>query len=231
MPEKDFGKRREEMVEGYIEGGLLESGSKLEQAMRKVPREVFVPEEHIGDSYSDKALPVPPMSSRNQTISAPYTYPLFYRPLDLREGETFLEIGAGSGYGAALAEELVGESGKVVTVEIEPETYRFARENLGEAGYGGVTVLEGDGSKGCPGNSPFDKVSITAATPSFPDPLREQLATPGKMVAPIGSASGNVSPLRGGQDLTLLERGPGGEERTRKIERVIYVPLKGEHGV
>ncbi|KXA98243.1 hypothetical protein AKJ37_00825 [candidate division MSBL1 archaeon SCGC-AAA259I09] len=231
MSEKNFAEQREQMVKRYIDADLLEESSRLTKVMRKVPREAFMPGEHAGDSYSDDAFPVPPMSSRNQTISAPYTYPLFYNPLDLQRGDSFLEVGAGSGYGAALAREMVGESGKVVTMEINPETYRFARENLRSTGYGDVAALEGDGSSGCPERAPFDKIAVTAAAPRFLRPLKEQLATPGKIVAPIGSTSKGLSPLRGGQDLTLLERDPDGREQTRKIERVMYVPLKGEHGM
>lgn len=229
MSEKGFARRREEMVKRYIDADLLEEGSRLAKAMREVPREAFMPGEHVEDSYSDDAFPVPPMSSRDQTISTPYTYRLFYNSLDLQRGDSFLEVGAGSGYGAALAREMVGESGKVVTMEINPETYRFARKNLKETGYDSIVILEDDGSKGYPEEAPFDKIAVTAATSRFPAPLKKQLATPGRIIAPIGS--GTISPLRGGQDLTLLERGAEGKEQTRKIERVVYVLLKGEHGV
>ncbi|KXA99610.1 hypothetical protein AKJ41_05160 [candidate division MSBL1 archaeon SCGC-AAA259O05] len=229
MSEKNFAEQREQMVKRYIDANLLEENSRFAKAMKKVPREVFMPGEHVEDSYSDDAFPVPPMSSRNQTISAPYTYPLFYNPLDLQRGDSFLETGSGSGYGAALAREIVRESGEVITMEINPETYRFARRNLEKAGYDSITVLEGDGSKGHPEGVPFDKIAVTAATPRFPAPLKEQLATPGRIIAPIGS--GGMSPLRGGQDLTLLERDAEGKEQTKKIERVVYVPLKGEYGL
>lgn len=208
----------------------MEEGSKLADAMRKVPRELFMPEKHIEDSYSDDAFPIPPLSSRDQTISAPYTYPLFYGPLEPEEGDTFLEIGTGSGYGAALAKEIVGKKGKVATIEINPTTCRFGRENLRKAGYDDVRVEKGDGSSGCLEEASFDKICLTAAASDFPKPLKEQLATPGKMIGPIGSTSQFFSLFERGQDLILLERNARGEEERKTVEHVIYVPLKGEYG-
>ncbi len=107
-----FTERRDEMVVRYVSEGYLEEGSELADAMRRVPRELFMPERHRDDSYADNAYPIPPFPSEDQTISAPYTYPLFYRPLELEEGDRLLEIGTGSGYGAALAREIVGEAGE-----------------------------------------------------------------------------------------------------------------------
>ncbi|KXA93978.1 hypothetical protein AKJ65_05710 [candidate division MSBL1 archaeon SCGC-AAA259E19] len=218
------------MIDRYIREGYLEEGSKLANAMRKVPRELFMPDRYVEDSYSDDPFSIPPFSSRGQTISAPYTYPLFYGPLELGEGDKFLEIGTGSGYGAALAREMVGAEGKVVTVEINPTTYRFGREKLRKAGYDDILAMEGDGSKGLPKEAPFDKICLTAAAPDFPEPLKEQLATPGKMIGPIGSTSRSPSVFGSGQDLILLEMDARGEEGRKTVERVIYVPLRGAHG-
>lgn len=225
-----FAEQRRRMVDRYIRDEYLEEGSKLAEALRKVPRELFMPERHVEDSYSDDAFPIPPFSSKDQTISAPYTYPLFYRPLELEEGDLFLEIGTGSGYGAALAREMVGEEGKVVTIEINPTTCRFGRGNLRKAGYDDVRVRRDDGSNGCPEEAPFNKICLTAAASDLPEPLKEQLATPGKMIGPIGSYSQSFSLFGRGQNLILLERNARGEEERKTVERVIYVPLKGEYG-
>lgn len=213
------------MVERYIAMGYLED-DRLCEAMRRVPREFFMPKKYEERSYWDDAFPIPPFTGE-QTISAPYTYPLFYEPLQLEVGESFLEIGAGSGYGAALAREMVGEAGEVVTIEIQPKTFRFAQRNLEKAGYEDVLIIQGDGSIGYEEKAPYDKICITATSPEFPPPLLEQLGTPGKMISPIGSPS---SPFGGGQQLRLLERDAGGEERERGIAQVVYVPLKGEQG-
>lgn len=208
----------------------MEEGSKLADAMRRVPRELFMPERHRDESYADNAYPIPPFPNKDQTISAPYTYPLFYRPLELEKGDRFLEIGTGSGYGAALAKEIVGNEGKVVTIEINPTTCRFGRKNLRKAGYNDILVIEGDGSTGFSEEAPYDKICMTASSPSFPEPLKEQLATPGRMTGPIGSSSQPPSLLGRGQDLILLKRNADGEEERENIERVIYVPLKGKYG-
>lgn len=226
----EFTERRREMADRYVRKGYLRDESGLADALREVPRELFMPERHREASYVDDAFPIPPFSSRDQTISAPYTYPLFYRPLELEEGDKFLEIGTGSGYGAALAREVVGEEGKVMTIEVNPTTFRFGKENLGKAGYEDVLVIEGDGSTGFPEEAPYDKICMTASCSSFPEPLKEQLATPGRMIGPIGPSSRSLSLLGRGQDLVLLKRDEKNKEEKKTIERVIYVPLKGKHG-
>lgn len=218
------------MVDRYTKEGYLGEGSRLADAMRRVPRELFMPERHREESYTDNAYPIPPFSSEDQTISAPYTYPLFYRPLKLEEEDRLLEIGTGSGYGAALAREMVGRKGKVMTIEIDPTTCRFGKENLRKAGYDDVLVMEGDGSTGFPEEAPYDRICLTASSSGFPEPLKEQLATPGRMIGPIRSGSRSPSLLGRGQGLVLLKRSGKGEEERKTVERVIYVPLKGEYG-
>ncbi len=103
------------MVERYIQMGYIKSPS-IKEAMKNVPRELFMPKNLLQYAYFDEPYPIP--GDGRQTISAPYTYPLFYEPLELRRGDKLLEVGMGSGYGAALAHEVVGEKGLVVTVEI-----------------------------------------------------------------------------------------------------------------
>ena len=172
-------------------------------------------------AYYDQPFTIP--GDGRQTISAPYMYPVTYEPLKLESGQRFLEIGAGSGYGAAIARELVGPEGLVVTVEINPETYRFAEKNLKEAGYSDVVVVLGDGTLGYPELAPYDAVSITASTPDIPPPIYEQMAEHSKVIAPVGG--------RGyyGQDLLLVEK-IGGNLVKKSLMGVVYVPLIGKYG-
>ena len=222
MARSDFNLQREEMVKRYIRMGYLNS-PKMIEVMRKVPRELFMPEPLRRYSYYDEPYPIP--GDGRQTISAPYTYPLFYEPLDLQLGDKFLEVGMGSGYGAALARELVGREGLVVTVEINKDTYKFGVENLRKAGYGDVIAVYGDGSKGCPEYAPYNKICVTAACPRIPQPLLEQLDKPGRLIAPIGPLSTLI-----GQDLTLVIMDSFGNEKVERLTKVVYVPLQGEYG-
>lgn len=219
--ESDFQKQREEMVDRYQRRGYVHS-ERMAEALRTVPRELFMPQKHLKYAYHDHPFPIP--GDGDQTISAPYTYAMFYESLQLEPGDHFLEVGTGSGYGAALAKELVGEEGKVVTIETNALTFGFGKKNLEDAGYQDITVICGDGSKGYPQDAPYDKICVTAACPEIPQPLKDQLKIPGRLVAPVGPPSPYI-----GQDLILLEKSEA-QTTTETIARVIYVPLKGEHG-
>jgi len=208
-------------VERYKRAGYLTTDA-MAKAMLRVPREEFMDPSSREYAYYDQPFPIP--GDGRQTISAPYMYPATYEPLKLRPGTRVLEVGAGSGYGAALAKELVGEQGLVVAVEINPETCEFAEENLRRTGYKDVLVVLGDGSLGYPERAPYDAISVTASTPKVPPPLMEQLASPGRLVAPVGGEGFY------GQDLLLVERNEAGELSEKSLMKVVYVPLLGEHG-
>jgi protein-L-isoaspartate(D-aspartate) O-methyltransferase len=218
---EDFSEQRRDMVNRYKAAGYITSHA-VEEAMLRVPREEFMAPELREYAYHDYPSPIP--GDGRQTISAPYMYPVTYEPLRLAKGDRFLEVGAGSGYGAALSRELVGKEGLVVAIEINEETYGFAAENLERTGYGDVKLILGDGTIGYPEAAPYQAISITAASPDFPPPLVEQLAPLGRMIAPIGAATFH------GQDLVLLSKGHGGEHTRRTLMQVSYVPLLGEHG-
>ena len=141
----DFLKEREEMIERLIGWNLLKSSTILD-AMRKVPREEFMPREYVDYAYLEAPFPIP--GDGMQTISCPHSYPLFYEALELGSGDRFLEVGTGSGYGAALAREIVGKGGKVVSVEINEVTFRFAERNLRRLGYDDIILVGADGSMG-----------------------------------------------------------------------------------
>ena len=218
----DFENQRGEMVQRYKRLGYIKTAA-MERAMLKVQRERFVDPTYIEYAYSEQPMPIP--GDGRQTISAPYMYPIFYEPLDLKTGHKVLEIGAGSGYGAALARELVGADGLVVTVEINPVTHGFAEANLRRTGYDDVVVVLGDGALGYPEEAPYDSICVTAACPEIPKPLIEQLRSPGKLMAPVGSPSGLL-----GQDLVLLDKDEEGEMRRSILMQVVYVPLVGKYG-
>jgi protein-L-isoaspartate(D-aspartate) O-methyltransferase len=225
-PEKsmeEFRKERERKVKQLIRHGLLKS-QPIIQAMLKVPREDFILEIYRdyayygSDVYEEVPLPIP---GEEATISCPHSYPLFYEALELRRGEVFLEVGAGSGYGAAIAREIVGNEGKVVTIEIDEKTYEFAKRNIEKSGYTDILLILGDGSLGYIKEAPYDKICITAACKKIPDPLISQLKEGGKLLAPVG---GSFS-----QDLVLLEK--KGKISYKVIDKVLYVPLRGRYGM
>jgi len=212
-------RERKEKVRWLFRQGLLKS-PRIAQAMLRVPREDFVLEEYRDYAYLEVPLPIP---GRGATISCPHSYPLFYEALELKEGEKFLEVGAGSGYGAALAREIVGKRGLVVTIEIDEKTYEFAKENLEKTGCGDIRLILGDGSLGYQQEAPYDKICVTATCPRVPEPLIHQLGPGGKLAAPIGHPNSI-------QSLVLVEKGRDGATKTSIIEEVLYLPLRGKHG-
>ncbi|MEM2313095.1 MAG: protein-L-isoaspartate O-methyltransferase [Candidatus Nezhaarchaeales archaeon] len=216
---QELEEERKEKVHWLISQGILRS-RLIAEAMLRVPREDFIPSHYRDYAYMEVPLPIP---GRNATISCPHSYPLFYEALNLDRGDKFLEVGAGSGYGAALAREIVGSEGYVVTVEIDPETYRFAKENLYKLGYTDIEIVLGDGSYGYPAKAPYDKICITASCRRIPEPLIRQLKPNGRLITPMG-------PPNSEQDLVLLVKGSDGELKISYIDKVLYVPLRGPYG-
>jgi len=216
-PEEFLRERRRKVKE--LEARGLLSSPRLKAAMLKVPREAFIPDLYRDYAYLEVPLPLP----GEATISCPHSYPLFYEALGLDAGHRFLEVGAGSGYGAALAWEVVGEEGLVVTVEIDPETFAFARRNLEALGYGRVEVVLGDGSLGYPPRAPFERICFTAAAPAVPPPLLAQLAPGGRLIGPVGRPHLI-------QDLVLMIRQDTDRFQRVVVETVAYIPLRGQYG-
>lgn len=210
-------REREEKVRWLVRHGFLRS-ERIKEAMLKVRREDFIPLLYRDYAYQEVPLPLP---GENATISCPHSYPLFYEALGLGEGDRFLEVGLGSGYGAALAREIVGGRGLVVSLEIDPLTFAFARRNLEEAGYSDIVLVNGDGGLGWPERAPYDRICVTAACPRIPPPLVEQLAPGGRLAAPVTTAEG--------QDLVILEKGKKGIG-SRVVCQVLYVSLRGRYG-
>ena len=161
---------------------LLDRGiqdARVMAVMNRIPRERFLSAEYRSDAYTDRALPI----ECGQTISQPYIVALMTQALELTGKERVLEIGAGSGYQAAVLAELAQA---VVTIERHAWLARHAADRLALLGYQNVCVVEGDGTKGYPNEAPFDRIVVTAATEQVPPALWDQLAEGGLMVIPIG---------------------------------------------
>ena len=183
-------------------------------AMDRVPRELFVPEKQRDHAYDDAALPI----GEGQTISQPYMVARICEALGLTGGEHVLDVGTGSGYQAAVLAELAEE---VDTIERIPALAERARANLVVAGYGGVRVHVGDGSRGLPDRAPFDAIAVAAAAPELPQSLYDQLEPRGRLVVPVGR--------RGMQRLEVIVRSPEGPAILRSVP-CRFVPLLGEEG-
>ncbi|MCQ5341078.1 MAG: protein-L-isoaspartate(D-aspartate) O-methyltransferase [Candidatus Verstraetearchaeota archaeon] len=221
----NFEEQRRLLVNRLIEMGVL-SKKEVIRAMLKVPREEFVLPKYREQAYVDTPLP----TLEGQTISAPHMVAIMCELLDLKVGHKVLEIGAGSGYHAAICAEIVApidvpieKRGHVYTVEIVKELAEFARSNLKRTGYDDrVTVIEGDGTLGYPEAAPYDRILVTAAAPSIPLPLEEQLKDGGKMVIPIGE-------IHSVQELILVEK-EGNIIKKKSCGGCIFVPLYGKYG-
>ena len=225
MEGRSFEERRRRLVERLKREGYIVS-ERVEKAMLRVPRELFVPEELRHLAYEDTPLPI----GYGQTISAPHMVALMTELADLKPGMKVLEVGTGSGYHAAVLAEVVAPSdeprerwGHVYSVERIPELAERARRNLERAGYADrVTVIVGDGTKGYPPAAPYDRIVVTAAAPDIPGPLLEQLKPGGKMIIPIGD--------RYMQYLYVVEKTRDGRIKSRPVTPCLFVPLIGEYG-
>ena len=214
---EEFKKERYAKIKELSRRGFLRS-ERIKEAMLKVPREEFIPPEYRDYAYLEVPLPLP---GKKATISCPHSYPVFYEPLDLDKGHKFLEVGLGSGYGSALAREVVGSDGLVVSMDIDPLTLEFAKRNLEYAGYKDIILVRDDGGLGYPELSPYDRICITAACIEIPPPLMEQLRVGGRVIAPLIE--------RGIQYLVLLDKKEKSIKR-RVLCEVLYVSLRGMYG-
>lgn len=213
MDEQYFQKLREEMVKDQLMARGIFDKHVLD-AMRNVPRHKFVPKHLENSAYDDCALPI----GEGQTISQPYMVAIMTEKLGLVGGEKVLEIGAGSGYQAAILAEIADQ---VFTVEKVPELAERARLKLDELGYGNIKVIVGDGTLGLPKEAPFDGIIVTAAAPDIPKPLIDQLADGGRLVIPVGEAYL--------QTLKVVTK-HGKKLETEYSIGCVFVPLVGKYG-
>jgi len=205
------------LVNFWKQSGIVKDENVL-KAFIDVDRENFVLPQYIDYAYTDKPLPI----IAGQTISQPTTVMIMTQALELKPGMKVLEIGAGSGYQAAIIAKIVGDKGKVVTIEIIPELAKFADQNLINSGIKNVEVIMGDGSLGYEKEAPYDRIIVTAACPKIPEPLLEQLKDNGIIIAPVGS-------LHEGQKMLKVVK-HGQQINITKLGDFLFVPLKGEHG-
>jgi protein-L-isoaspartate(D-aspartate) O-methyltransferase len=205
----------DQLVDKMISEGNLSTPVVI-NAFRKVDRINFIPEKQRDNAYGDFPLPI----GEGQTISQPTTVAIMTERLDPKPGMKILEIGAGSGYQSAILSRIVGQKGKVFTIERIEFLYEMAKRNL--KNYRNITVVLGDGSIGLESSAPFDRVIVTACAPEVPKPLYDQLKTNGKMVLPVGKSFF-------WQKLLLVERSKLGM-KTSDIGPFVFVPLIGELG-
>jgi protein-L-isoaspartate(D-aspartate) O-methyltransferase len=204
---------RKLMVERQIAARGIHD-QRLLTAMQEIPRHLFIPPPYARAAYDDNPLPI----GSGQTISQPYIVALMTELLHPKATDNMLEIGAGSGYQAAVLSRLVK---RLTTIERITTIANLARMNLKCIGIDNVVVIEGDGTLGYPDNAPYDGIIITAATPEVPQPLLGQLAEGGTLIAPVGG--------RDTQDLiTIHKQGKSFIQETRGGVR--FVPLIGRHG-
>jgi len=202
-----YDEERKDMVEYQIRRRGIKDNKVLE-AMGKVARHLFVPEEMKDLAYQDEPLPI----GKGQTISQPYIVAFMTEALKLSGNEKVLEIGTGSGYQTAILAEIARE---VYTVELIPELSRRAQSVLNELGYTNIHYLIGDGSRGWPEESPYEAILVSAAPATIPEPLVDQLKVGGRMIIPVGTDF---------QELALVTRKKEGWDEDRLIG-VRFVPL------
>ncbi len=204
-------KARHEMVERQIVARGVRDPRVLD-AMRRVPRHLFVPASEAPHAYEDRPLPI----GSSQTISQPYIVAFMTEQLRLKGTEKVLEIGTGSGYQTAVLSLLASQ---VYSIEIRPELARTAEDRLRSLGYRNVEVRAADGYRGWPEKGPFDGILVTAAPEKVPPPLLDQLAPGGRMVIPVGGFY---------QELKVIERQADGTFAERSVLPVRFVPFVGE---
>jgi protein-L-isoaspartate(D-aspartate) O-methyltransferase len=209
----DYEKEQAHMIESQlVHRGIKDK--RVLTAMRQVPRHLFVPKDTRDLAYSDGPLPI----GQGQTISQPYIVALMTELLELTGQEKVLELGTGSGYQAAILSRLVAQ---VYSVERHAALAEQAEEVLTQLGYDNIVISVGDGTLGWPEHSPYEAIIVTAAAPDIPQPLIEQLADGGRLVAPVGS--------RWSQVLAKVKR--QGEALTREHSTAVaFVPLVGKYG-
>ena len=211
----DFSREREAMVERQLKRrGITEQ--HILDAFLEVPRETFIAGNNVHLAYGDHPLPI----EAGQTISQPYIVALMIQAAGIKPGDGVLEVGAGSGYAAAVISRIAG---KVIGIERQHELVEVARERLQRLGYDNVDIVEGDGTKGWRDRAPYDAILAAASGSHVPRPLVEQLAPGGRIVMPVGDPGWvqQLVKVTKNDDGTLVQQDLGG---------VRFVPLIGEEG-
>ena len=211
----DFSREREAMVERQLKcRGIREQ--PILDAFRDVPREAFVSEANARYAYGDHPLAI----EAGQTISQPYIVALMIEAAQIGAGDTVLEVGAGSGYAAAVISRIAA---RVIGIERHHELAELSRERLARLGYDNATIVEGDGTMGWPDEAPYDAILAAASGSHVPDTLVDQLKPGGRLVMPIGDPGWT-------QQLVKLTRQPDGRLEQSDLGAVRFVPLIGKEG-
>jgi protein-L-isoaspartate(D-aspartate) O-methyltransferase len=211
----EAGRRRSAMVQTQIADRGVRHPAVL-AAMRRVPREEFLPASLQASAYDDRALPI----EAGQTLSQPYIVARMLEAAEIGAHDRVLEVGAGSGYSTAVVALLCGH---VVAIERHAELAALARERLKRLGHRNVEVHVGDGSLGWPASAPFDAILVDAGGPQVPEALRQQLAPGGRLVMPVGASVDF-------QHLVKLTRRSAAEFEREVLDAVAFVPLVGAQG-
>lgn len=207
---------KKRLIDHWQSSGMIKD-KKVIEAFKAIPREKFIPEEYISQAYGDYPLSI----GKGQTISQPTTVMLMTEALELKKGDKVLEVGAGSGYQAAIISKIVGEKGKVITTEIVSELAELARNDIKKLKIKNIKIVHYDGGQGYKKESPYDKIIITAACPEIPSKLINQLKENGIIIAPVGDLFSQQM-IKGIKKKGYLE--------TKSLGYFMFVPLKGKYG-
>ena len=211
----DYAAEREAMVERHLKRrGIAEK--PIIDAFLAVPREEFISPDHAHLAYGDHPLPI----EAGQTISQPYIVALMIQAAEIEPGDTVLEVGAGSGYAAAIISRIAA---KVVAIERQHDLVELSTARLKRLGYDNVAIVEGDGTRGWPEEAPYDAILAAASGSHVPRPLIEQLAPGGRLVMPVGDPGWT-------QELVKVTKQDGGILKQENLGGVRFVPLIGEEG-
>jgi protein-L-isoaspartate(D-aspartate) O-methyltransferase len=205
--------KNELLVKHLISVGVLKTPKTIE-AFRKTPRHFFVRKYYLNHAYDDIPLP----TYRGQTISQPYTVAIMTEALAPEPGEKVLEIGAGSGYQAAIIGRCVGTKGKVITIELESDLVEISKKNIKKVGLKNIRVICGDGKLGYLKEAPYDKCIITAACDEIPKPVIEQIKVGGRIVAPVNDFLG--------QKMLVVDKISETEFKKEHLGSFVFVPLR-----
>jgi protein-L-isoaspartate(D-aspartate) O-methyltransferase len=211
----NFAAEREAMVERQIASRGISEPTILE-AFRAVPREEFLSKDYADLAYGDHPLPI----EAGQTISQPYIVALMIQAAEMKAGDNVLEVGAGSGYAAAVMSRIAGQ---VTAIERQTDLVKVAQERMQRLGFDNVRIVEGDGTRGWEAEGPYDAILAAASGSHVPPAWVKQLADGGRIVMPVGEPNWV-------QKLIKVTKGPAGKLITEDLGGVRFVPLIGEEG-
>jgi protein-L-isoaspartate(D-aspartate) O-methyltransferase len=211
----NFAAERDAMIERQIASRGIREPTILE-AFRAVPREEFLSKDYADLAYGDHPLPI----EAGQTISQPYIVALMIHAAQMKAGDNVLEVGAGSGYAAAIMSRIAGH---VTAIERQPDLVKIAQERMQRLGFDNVRIVEGDGTRGWEPEAPYDAILAAASGSHVPPHWVKQLADGGRIVMPVGEPDWV-------QKLIKVTKGPAGKLITEDLGGVRFVPLIGEEG-